>query len=57
MSKVKVKFSKQNTDFIVELRGRVKEYFEKSGKSKYGNANLVIKSVFMSHSFFGKTIH
>jgi linoleoyl-CoA desaturase len=52
MSKVKVKFSKQNADFIIELRGRVKEYFEKSGKSRYGNANLVIKSAFMTLLYF-----
>ena len=47
MTKVKVKFSKQNDDFINELREQVKDYFKSNNKSKYGNANLIIKSVFM----------
>ncbi len=47
MSNVKVKFSKQNSDFINELRESVKEYFNRNKLSKYGNANLVIKTVFM----------
>ena len=47
MTKVKVKFSKQNDDFISELREKVKDYFKKNNISKHGNVNLVAKTVFM----------
>ena len=42
-----IKFSKLNIDFISELRENVKNYFETEKKSKYGNTNLIIKSLFM----------
>jgi linoleoyl-CoA desaturase len=47
MTKTKVKFSKQNADFIGELREKVKEYFGKKNMNKYGNTNLIVKSGFM----------
>ena len=48
MIKEKIKFSTQiKPDFINELRAKIKEYFEIRHISKYGNANMVIKTVFM----------
>lgn len=48
MVRDKIKFSPQiNSDFIIELRKKINEYFEVNHISKYGNANMVIKSVFM----------
>ncbi len=48
MEKVRIKFPAQNQpEFIRELRERVSDYFSKNKISKYGNANLVIKTVFM----------
>jgi len=38
---------KYKPEFINELREKVKEYFEENNISKYGNSNIVIKSVFM----------
>jgi linoleoyl-CoA desaturase len=44
----KIKFSPQNNpDFINELRAKVKDYFDKNNRSKYGNASIVLKSVVM----------
>lgn len=43
-----MKFSVQlKPEFINELRSRVKEYFETNKLSKYGNVNLVLKTLFM----------
>ncbi len=39
--------SKDNSEFIAELRQRVTEYFEKNNISSGGNMNLYLKSVFM----------
>jgi linoleoyl-CoA desaturase len=48
MTKDKIKFPlPTKTDFINELREKVKEYFETNQISKYGNANIVLKSAFM----------
>jgi len=48
MTRNKIKFSaRYNTEFIHELRAKVKEYFEKNNRSKYGNYNIVIKSLLM----------
>ncbi len=48
MIKDKIKFSLQTQpEFIYELREKVKEYFEKGHISKYGNTNIVLKSLFM----------
>ena len=47
MTTLKIKFTKDNSEFINELRAKVKEYFELNKLSKYGNTNLVIKSIFM----------
>lgn len=35
------------SDFIQELRTEVNHYFESQNKSKYGNLNLVLKTIFM----------
>lgn len=54
MTPNRVKFSSQiKPDFIIELREKVKEYFEKNQISKYGNANMVLKSIFMMTLYFG----
>jgi linoleoyl-CoA desaturase len=43
-----IAYSKENKpEFIVVLRNRVMSYFEEQHKSKYGNASMVIKSIFM----------
>jgi linoleoyl-CoA desaturase len=43
-----VKFSKSRTDdFSKELRKRVNQYFKENNISKYANANMVLKTVFM----------
>jgi linoleoyl-CoA desaturase len=48
MKKSTIKFpARQNQEFIQELRTRVAAYFEQRNLSKYGNANLVWKTVFM----------
>jgi len=48
MTKNKVKFSGQiKSDFINELREKVKIYFETNQISKYGNYKMVVKSIFM----------
>jgi linoleoyl-CoA desaturase len=48
MIKDKINFPVQTKpDFINELRYKVKEYFETGHISKFGNANIVLKSVFM----------
>jgi len=47
MTRVKVKFSKENADFISELREKVKDYFNNNNTTRYGNTNLILKSVFM----------
>jgi linoleoyl-CoA desaturase len=48
MTKTRIKFPAQDkADFINELRDRVKDYFESNKISKYGNANLVLKTIFM----------
>jgi len=48
MLKDKLKFASQvKPDFIIELREKIKEYFETKHISKFGNANLVVKTIFM----------
>ena len=43
-----VKFSKTaSTDFHKELRKRVNQYFKDNNLSKYANANMVLKTIFM----------
>src|SRR3972149_4782733 len=39
-------------DFVNILRKKVKDYFEERGISKYGNANMVLRTVFMFSLFF-----
>ena len=39
-------------EFVKELRSRVNAYFKENNKSKYGNANMVIKTIFMLSLYF-----
>jgi linoleoyl-CoA desaturase len=49
-----IRFSGENKlEFIRELRKSVTEYFEKNKISKYGNFNLLIKTVFMMLLYLG----
>ena len=44
----KVKFTNPNNDeFYKELRRRVNQYFKENNISRYANANMVLKSIFM----------
>ena len=53
MTKNKIKFlTQKQPEFISELREKVKEYFEKNKISKYGNTNMVLKSIFMISIYF-----
>lgn len=43
-----VKFDKNHSkEFITDLRRSVDDYFKKNKISRYGNANMVFKSIFM----------
>jgi len=47
------KFDKNHSkEFIVDLRKSVDEYFKKNNKTRYGNANMVLKSIFMLCLYF-----
>jgi len=53
MSGTKIKFANnQEVEFVNNLRARVKNYFEENGISKFGNFNMVIKTIFMFSLFF-----
>ncbi|MFN8258120.1 MAG: acyl-CoA desaturase [Bacteroidales bacterium] len=48
MAQSKIKFAAQNNPgFINELREKVKDYFETHQISKFGNTDIILKSVFM----------
>ena len=48
-----VKFDKNHSkDFITELRKAVEEYFKKNNQTRFGNANMVFKSIFMLLLYF-----
>jgi linoleoyl-CoA desaturase len=48
-----IKFANtKETVFVNKLRARVKNYFDENGISKFGNANMVIKTIFMFLLFF-----
>lgn len=48
MTKNNLKFRNHNQpEFINELRGKVKNYFEENNISKYGNAHIIVKSIVM----------
>ena len=52
-AKKNIKFTNtKEAIFVNNLRARVKNYFEENGISKYGNINMVIKTVFMFLLFF-----
>ena len=42
-----VRFSKSSDDFAKELRKRVNQYFKDNNISRYANANMVFKTIFM----------
>jgi len=49
----KVKFPKgMDTSFIDKLRARVRDYFDEQQISRYGNASMVWKSIFMISLYF-----
>ena len=48
MSQHNIIFSKNNNEFISELRNKVREYFDKNQLSKYGNSSILLKSIFMT---------
>jgi linoleoyl-CoA desaturase len=53
MSVKKIKFSNNlEMEFVNSLRGRVKAYFDENGISKFGNTNMVLKSIFMFALYF-----
>jgi linoleoyl-CoA desaturase len=48
-----IKFSdKHNEEFYKVLRNRVKDYFKTSGKTRFGNASMVVKTIFMFALYF-----
>ncbi|MDA3891382.1 MAG: acyl-CoA desaturase [Salinivirgaceae bacterium] len=47
MEQAKIKFSKDNKEFIIELKELVSDYFKSNNISRYGNWNMAIKSIFM----------
>lgn len=48
MTKTSIRFSsKTNMDFVKELRQKTNSYFKEHNISKFGNANLIFKSLFM----------
>jgi linoleoyl-CoA desaturase len=50
----KIKFANdKETLFVNNLRSGVNNYFKENGISKYGNTNMVIKTIFMFLLFFG----
>jgi linoleoyl-CoA desaturase len=54
MDSSKIKFNTADRpEFVKELRSRVNAYFKENNKSKYGNANMVIKTIFMLSLYFG----
>ncbi len=46
----------KSSDFSVTIKKRVNEYFKNNNKSKYGNASLILKSIFMLTLFFGPLV-
>ena len=47
------KFDKNHSkEFITELRKSVDEYFKKNNKTRFGNTNMVFKSIFMLLLYF-----
>ena len=43
--RVRFRSNQRKDDFIKDLRGRVNEYFERTGKSQYANTEMYIKTV------------
>ncbi len=48
----KVKYLKNKQEFVNELRVEVKNYFENRGIEKYGNKEILVKTLFMSMLYF-----
>ena len=53
MGAAKIRFNmKDRPEFFAELRKRVNNYFEENNISRYGNAKMVIKTIFMISLYF-----
>lgn len=53
MSISSISFSKShNVEFYKTLQHRVREYFKETKKSRYANANMVLKTIFMISLYF-----
>lgn len=44
----KIKYSKNNIEFFTELRASVNSYFESKGIEKYGNKEILVKTLLMA---------
>lgn len=53
MSYKTVKFSKENPEFLMTLRQRVKQYFEERNISQHANTEMVVKTIIMLTAYFG----
>ena len=47
MSTTSIRFNNANRSFYNTAKKRVDEYFKENNLSRYGNASMVIKSIFM----------
>jgi len=52
MSTQSIRFNNANRSFYLTAKKRVDEYFKNNNISRYGNANMVIKSIFMFTLYF-----
>ncbi|MBL4667760.1 MAG: acyl-CoA desaturase [Flavobacteriales bacterium] len=53
MDSLRIKFNTADRpEFVKELRKRVNAYFKENNISKYGNSNMVIKTIFMLSLYF-----
>lgn len=52
MSTQSIRFNNANRSFYLTAKKRVDEYFKNNNISRYGNANMVIKSIFMFALYF-----
>ena len=52
MSTHSIRFNNANSSFYLTAKKRVDEYFKENNISRYGNYNMVIKSIFMFTLYF-----
>jgi linoleoyl-CoA desaturase len=52
MSAPSIKFNRSNLSFYNTAKKRVDEYFKENNLSRYGNSQMVIKSIFMFALYF-----